>query len=434
MLHSVLRWLPFVAAETFALAASHTQDPARPGPAAPIEVTREQVLARRDQGKPFWDNQWIVRDDGALTQLPNPAAGGSTAHVGMSFVGDEYPPAVSRDPLAQNLHERFDSWSAAPAWLAPLLRHPGDLLGATFADRHFTQLGRDAGDVALRQFLVLPDTAPTQPQLRRERLDRELAIRLLQQRGARHAVGELRAVVKGTGDTCLQRAAQEALAALAGDPAPPRVVLAQLSIEVPTSADFWLWIDTARLAPDSTVATAVRTAVAEKLWREVLEGGGRLCDLQLAGAQFLVDVPEEMPYEAARLWGRARFDQCLLAFRSGRDGVELAWAAASGSFEVEVLSRYLEACKVPHAEADGLVSSSEWWPGLAVEVARDHVVVRSKSGLGAPAGRWPAVVAAAVACEAAVAGALPAGSAMESVPWLLLDGESMATVRLSPFS
>lgn len=161
--------------------------------------------------------------------------------------------------------------------------------------------------------------------------------------------------------------------------------------------------------------------------------GGAISDAWLAGTQYHVDLPDEVPYEAARTWGRARADQCLLGFRRVDGGWRLVWAAMSGAFEVNVLSAYLDECGgAIESTKDGL-HTVNWWPGYEVDVATDHVVVRHESGVG-EIGKWPAVVDEAIARRAAIAGELMASKDSPTVPWLLLGGEGVATVQMQPFA
>lgn len=406
------------------------------GPGAwPVKVPREDVLQRRKDGKPLWDTQWIVRDDGVLTQLPNPAASGPTTQ-GYSFVGDENQPARSRDALVRTLSvwlQAGGSWACQH--LAPALRCPGDLLGATLAERHFAQLGRDASVVALRQFLMQPAGASDGPSLRREQLDRELAVRLLQRTATRAAVGEMRSLARDAGDPFLRRAAATAHAVLGDAAAPLPVALSSLSIEVPAAMAFWLWVDMGNVAARPDITSAVHTARVEEMWDHVLDRDPQrgISDVLLAGAQHRIDVFDELPYEVARTWGRARIDQCLLGFRWVDGDCRLMWAAASGAFEVEALTAHLGRCGIAIETNKGRLHTSEWWPDHEVEVAADHVVVRHKRGVGA-IGKWPAVVDEAIARHAAIAGELLPSVDSPSVPWLLLGGEGVATVRLQPFS
>ena len=401
----------------------------------PVNVPREEVLQRRNEGKPFWDTQWIVREDGVLTQLPNPAVQGPTTQ-GYSFVADENPRDRSRDALVQTLSvwlHAGNSWACQ--YLGAALRCPGDLLGATLAERHFAQLGRDASDVALRQFLLQPDGALEEPLLRREQLDRELAVRLLQRRGARAAIGELRSLARDAGDPFLRRAAAAAHSELADAAASSPVALPSLPVEVPAGMAFWLWIDMGNVAARRDIASAVRTARVEKGWDHVLardpERG--ISDALLAGSQHRVDVFDELPYEMARTWGRARIDQCLLGFRWVDGDCRLIWAAASGAFEVEALTAYLGRCGIGIETNKGRLHTTDWWPDHEVDVAADHVVVRHKRGIGA-IGKWPAVVDEAIERRAAIAGELSPSKDSPTVPWLLLGGEGVATLQLQPFA
>lgn len=396
-----------------------------------VVVPRDELTERRDQGRPFWETQWIVRADGTLTQLPNPAAGGGTK-IGMSFVGDEFVPKDTKDPLAQLLLRLGPTQPEQIAqWIAPLLRNHGDLLGATGIERHFAQLGRDASDVALRQFLAMPATATGEALVRRDLLDRELAVRLLQQRRARNAKGEIAAVLKA-GDSFLQRAAAEAMATFDGTAPPPGRRLDRAAIAVPAHADLWVWIDPSRFTPRPDLCDATRTAMAKRTFATLLNAGGRVNNVILSKAQYTTDLPDELPYEAARLWGRARVDECLLCLRVGEQGLELQWAAASGAFEVDVIGRYLDARHACKLDA-GRVSTEAWWPGFEVELTHDRVVVR-RSGEAAQQGTWPAFVADAAASSAAFAALAPADSKLDRLPWLLLGRGDTATVALAPFA
>lgn len=402
-------------------------------PNEPVALSREDVRQRHAQGKPLWDTQWRVRPDGVLEQHPNPAAGGSTAN-GLSFAGvDDYGERPG-DPLvtflSRHLHDGTKFASDVRNWLAPLLRHPGDLLGATDAERHFAQLGRDATDQALRQFLVVPATAATPELQRREQLDRELAVRVLQQRRVKASVGELRLLAARRDDPFLQRTAATALAALGGGAAPAPVAFAGLALKVPRHADAWLWLDCMRLPERRDVDSAVRGAEVERLWSLLERFGGKPLSIHLAGCQMHVDQFGEVPYEAARTWGRAQVDQMLVALQATASGVQLGWAAASGRFEAAVLAEYLRKRKIDFAALDGGLQTTAWWPGFEVTVLADRVVVR-RDGL-ALGGATPGLVAKATAAGAPLAAEVPAHSPL-TMPWLLLDAPGSALLSLAPF-
>ena len=413
------------------LLAGHVscQEPRR----TPVTVSDEELIERHGRGQPFWETKWQLRKDGALTQLPNPAAGGASVR-GLSFIGDEFPSTEVRDALVRQLRLRVRSWPTSVDWLAPLLREPGDLLSATLTERHFSKLKRNVRDVPLRQFLILPGEPKTEPMARRELLERELAVRLIQRRLMRSARGELRALATGEGDALVRRAARDALAAMDGDTARPSVALQDLQLVPPAKADLWLWIDVARMPARGDIASALRKQRAEQLWQRVLGRGRGASEAILAGAQLVVDIPNELPFEMARLWGRARVDQCLLAFRVLDGQPDLLWAAASGAFEVGVLGDYLEALQVEVTVHGEVVKSTDWWPGFAVEVAPNHVVVRRDLADTAPAGAWPAFAAIAAGVGDVLAAKLPEDSEMQSLPWLLLERGDTAAVRLQPFA
>lgn len=403
------------------------------GHGPPETTTHEELVANHKLGQQPFDTKWIVRADGGLTQLPNPAAGGST-NRGMPFLHGGGPPQKGQDPAVDNVWRRSRRWQSAAVWLAPLLRHPGDLLGATNADYHYAKLARDCGTETLRQFLLQPGEATGHAMVRRERLDRELAIRLLVERGARAARGEIQALAKRSDDPFMRRTAQQALATFGHRQPPAVVALTDLPIAVPKSSDLWVWLDTTKLRARRDIADAVRLGHVESMWQRLLRTGRDLTDFQLAGGQFIVDVPEELPFEIARAWGRARVDHCLLAIKPAGSSVTLAWAAASGCFEPTVLDAYLSTMNVAHTMKDGVVRSDTWWPEYEVEVAPDHVVVQHTASKRTATGPWPAVVAAAKKANAGLAFEVPTGSVLKGMAWLPVMGSPVATIAPSPFS
>lgn len=373
-------WLrPLAALSLLAGAAAQQPEPA-PGP-DPLQVrmvTRPEMERLRDRGV-LWDTTWGVDAAGFGVQWPNAAAGGST-EVGQPWVQFAPGPpgsAGSGDPvrrLLQNpvLFGKRDL--VAAAWLATLLRAPGDLLGCTDAGRHFAQSGHDTADAALRAFAATEPTATDAELIRRERLERELALRLLRQRGAA--------------------------------PAPPveRVALLSRHVTPPGDADLWLWFDAGRWRAQHDVQAAIRAARTAHYWERLLAvGRGELPELPMAGAQHLVDLPGELPFEIVRCWGEVRLDQCLLALdRAGGEGPgwQLAWAAASGAFDVERLCAWLERCDVAFARDGGRMRAADtWWPGCEVAIGPQLVEVRHIGGAadaapragaaGATDGAWP---------------------------------------------
>lgn len=402
-----------------------------PGPPAPL--SHDQLVALHEQGRPFLQTQWQVRKDGALVQWPNPAAGWNASR-GMSFLGDVGVGQTTPDPLVKQLRFRVRSGRTYADWLAPLLRHPGDLLAATLAERHLSQLKRDASDVALRQFLILPGKPQVAPMARRELLERELAIRLIQRRELRSARGELQAVVSRDKDAFVRRAARDALAQMAIGPKSSRVGLQDQRLAPPAHADLWLWVDLGRMPARGDIAAAARVQRAEPLWQRVLGRGRGASNSILAGCQFVVDLPDELPFEMARLWGRARVDQCLLAFCAVDGQIELAWAAASGAFEVDVLQRYLKSVKLEVEVEGDTVTSTDWWPDFVVKVAPNHVLIRRDTLTAASQRAWPAFATQAAADGDGLAAKLPKDSKLARLPWLLLERGDAAAVRLQPFA
>lgn len=412
-----------------ALSAPGQQPPSRPE--LPERIPHDEVRARRDRDLPLWETLWEVDPAGALRQWPNPAAGGSTDQ-GMAIF-EAHPTGPGTDPHREVLVRRV---ARDPGhFLAALLRQPGDLLGATLATRHFEQLGRDTSEVALRQFLVTPDLDLTPVQQRRSLLDRQLAVRLLQQRAVRTAMPELEVLARKATDPWLRWTAQDALATFSPDTkAARRVALLQQPLPPPATADLWLWFDFARWPARDDVAEARRAALTERLYDMILAAGGSCPPAALAGAQYLVDLPDELPCEVARVWGRARVDQCLLGLARGDGGMTLGWAAASGAFEVDVLREHLARHGVAFERAgDGLVSD-RWWPGLAIEVHPAWLHV-ARVPTAPAAGAWPPPFAPALVAEAApFAIHLPAGSALPPPAALLLPSPGTVTLRFQPFS
>lgn len=402
-------------------------------PDVPEFLPHEELAARHKLGKPPFDTKWIVNRYGVLTQLPNAAAGGSTKR-GQPFLTQGAARINGQDLATEQLGSLVGHWNRAAMWLAPLLRHPGDLLGSTNANYHFTKLARDPSTESLRMFLVQPSDTTDAALLRREVLDRELTIRLLMQRKARSARAEIQALAKRTDDPFLRQTARQALASFGIGQPPSGVALADLTIAAPKNADLWFFLDTTKLKPRPEIATATRKAHTEWIWSMLLRATRGLHDVQMAGAQFLVDIPDEMPFELARAWGRARVDQCLLAVQPSGDSVKIAWAAASGCFETTVLADYLSKRRVTHTNKDGVIRTDTWWPNYQVEIAANHLFVCHKDSKNAPTGDWPAVVAAAKKGNAALAFEVPTGSRLKGMAWLPVMGSPIATVAVHPFS
>lgn len=385
-------------------------------------VAHEQVVARRDAGKPFWETQWVVQSDGVLTQFPNP---GSQTR-GSAFVLGAFG--------LRGLGAQVGSWDGAAHWLAPLLRRPGDLLAATLAERHFAQLGRDPSNAALRHFLVVPATATTPPLARREQLDRELAVRLLQLRQAKEAKSELLVVSRRSKDPFLRRAAQEAVARFDQGPRLPIVTLAALELEFPQKVDLWFLLDASRIPVRTDLAAATRSSRESRLWKQLTAVQGPLSPYILSAAQATVDRPDEMPFELARTWGRARVDQCLMAMRrTGGRRTRLDWVALSGCFEVDVLLSHLQKRGVACTFEDGRLVTTTWWPRYEIAVTSNSLVVRYNLVKGKFTKTLPRILAVAKDADAGLAADMPEGSAWPPIASLPVAGPCTATVKLSPF-
>lgn len=400
-------------------------------------VTHDEMAARRKQGKSLFETTWKFDKQGDLVQWPNPVAGGSSDR-GMPFAFGSHQPEAGKDRLAIHLRA-IDFGRELPRWLPPLLRRPGNLCASTNADYHLRKLGFDTSTVALRQFLLQPDESTEQRERRRTQLHRELAIRLLAQRGAKGARGELQSLARRSDDRFVRDAAQTALHELGLGEAPARTALAGLAIRPPSNATLWLFFDRQHFQARPDIATAVRTHLCNQMWDRLLDFRRDMSGYILAGAQYFVDMPDELPFAVADCWGRANIDQCLLALDRPKHGSRLLWAAASGRFEPHILSGHLTRQGVEHAFEDGVLTSDSWWQGYRATVAEDHVVLAHKDavlvdGDKPRAATWPEVIKAATFAKAPLAYQVVDGAAWENAPWLPLDGAQVGTIGVQPLT
>lgn len=414
---------------------AQTQAPA----AKPTKVSLSELIARQAQGHELWATQWVVRDDGMLMQRCEPRAEqprdtkdptNANYREFADTAGLSQKPGW--DPLVASARVLMPHWATASSWIAPLLRHPGDLLGATFAEHHFSKLGRDPSTASLRQFLITPDQPLKKPLLRRLHLDRELAIRVLHQRHDVSARKELGLLAQQTQDPFLRRAANEALAELDNKQRPANIKLRELPIEVPTTADFWLLIDSAHIPPARALPLQVRKGSIDYAW-SLLINDGEADTNSMAHCQRQIDLPDEMPYELARSWGRTRVDQCLIAIGGSNARPCLNWAAASGCFEVDVLAAYLATRQIAYRLEDGVLRSKQWWPDFHIEVAPNYLTVNRNTHPKPTARVWPPLLDQAELAGAGLAIASPADSGISTSPWLPGSGALTATLKLTPF-
>ena len=377
-------------------------------------------------GKPVFEWLWFVRADGTLAQQPKdfPEAGPGKDFFALEGAGP------TNDRLVSGLGTRLRTQQELRHLLATLLRVPGDLLGTTSPERHFAQLGIGTSDVELRQLVAVPASASTPALRRRELLDRELAVRCLQYRNTRSSIGELRALAKNCSDPFLQHAIGAALHRFGAGEAPTRVALPSVVTKVADGVDLWLWCDFGQFTMRPDVAAAEHDAAAERVLAKTDRFGWRLENIMLASIQHYLDYHGEVGYEAARTWGRARIDQCLLGFRipSGVDDqLRLVYAAASGAFEVDVLASHLQQHKIGVERKDGRLRVGQWWPGYTVAVAADHFVVSTNADMPCD---LPAFVGAAIAAGDSLA---IARAAHPDRAWSWLEAGATAAVRLAPF-
>ncbi|MCU0866738.1 MAG: hypothetical protein MUC36_23385 [Planctomycetes bacterium] len=391
-----------------------------------LEASVAAARALHAAGKPVFEWRWIVRADGTLTQQPRdfPDAGPRK-----DFFGDEEA-GPTNDNLVLKLGNRLETQQEIRRLLATLLRVPGDLLGTTSPERHFTQLGIGSSDVELRQLVAVPEIASTPALRRRELLDRELAVRCLQHRNTRSAIGELRALAKNNSDPFLQHAIRAALHRFGVGEAPARVALPSVVTKVAAGVDLWLWCDFGQFAMRPDVAAAEHAAAADRVLTQANRLGDGLRNIHLASIQHYLDYHDEVGFEAARTWGRARIDQCLLGFRIPHgtgERLRLVHAAASGAFEVDVLASHLQQCEIRFERKDGRLRVDQWWPGYTVAVAADHLVVSTNADTPLD---LPAFVGTAIAAGDSLA---IARAAQPDRAWSWLEAGATAAVRLVPF-
>lgn len=283
------------------------------------------VVERIRAGGWFETPRWRRGENGAL-EVFVPAADGQTAGA--------------FEPLLGAGNERGLGNAGVIGFLSLVCHGPGDLLGMTDPTLHFPALGVDPGDVGLRQFLALPPPPFDGARGRAELLDRLLAIDLLERRGCRQALAELR-----------QLAAAEQLPAVLRDRARRAVALLQqradpvvrrrldaATLRLPAAFDACLLLDHARL-PDLGWLTSFGRRIAALVTATALDDAP---DAMLTAAmkndvQLRCDLVGELPFGIVHHYGNARLDHScvVVTARPGGDPpFTLTWQAA-GDFEHE---------------------------------------------------------------------------------------------------
>lgn len=378
----------------------------------------------------FCELVWRVNEEGRLFAWPDPSS--AVAEMWHPLPGWQRGDGV--DPWASWF---VDSRRAdAAEYLLGWMRSPGQLLGAVDAQRHFERMGRAQTDAELRQFVVRPAEAATAALRRREVLDQQVATLLLKERAVEAALGELRFLAEQSEDAWLRWQAEDALHALDDShPAPARVALREVDVIVPQRAELWLYVDHARVRARSDLAERGRAHGLQWTYGCIRGAGGTCSPFTLAGAQLLADRPGEIPFELARVCGRMRLDQALLAFDALPGGTpRLVWAAASGAFEVDVLASHLATLRIPPFRERDRIIATKWVPDYVVEARRDVLVVRHESlELPPESGEWPELLREAQSKHAAFAAALQPKSRLAPMHPFLLPAGGKLFVTHVPF-
>jgi hypothetical protein len=189
------------------------------------------------------------------------------------------------------------------------------VLGCTDAERHLRRAGIDQGPMSLRQFLLTPIGTKDPVRARVEAQDRIVAIDWLVRGGHQGVVAELTALTKQA-DTppLLAEHATAALEMLGRRPATPRRRFDAESLRLPVVADVHVVIDHARLPDTAPLAAIARRWAIDQSYR-VVEALRAPTPDDLFHGQYIADLLGELPFEVARRYGCARFDQTVLSLQ-----------------------------------------------------------------------------------------------------------------------
>ncbi|MCC7396572.1 MAG: hypothetical protein IT455_05845 [Planctomycetes bacterium] len=293
------------------------------------QTTPSQVVVERLRTTGLLEDQkWRRGDDGSLEMwfwcdVGDPAKG-------------RFIPVVGKDP-----GELFAGLQySGLLQMFSLVNHGnGDLLGMTDANQHFRALGIGIEDVELRQFLALPMPAFVGRLGRAELLDRLLAIDVLERRACRSAIVELQGLVRRDEvPAVLRERAARAMAAMRGEPVPPRLRLASAAVRLPATFDACVVIEHGKLPDLSWLNAAGQRAGALVTARTLERAGGGECSLaQLNGLVRQTAKAGELPFAIAHRLGNVRLDHScfVISLQAGPDApVALTWQAA-GAIDAE---------------------------------------------------------------------------------------------------
>ena len=293
------------------------------------DVNTDELRARLEQGKPLWDVNWKVSENGVLLMSPDPIGGAPDDW--MPVFGNLVPDGIANFGLI--------------GWLNVFASGTRDLASLTDGEFHFTAWGLDASPEALRKLAVTPVVDKDPEQARRLGLNRILAVRLLQQRGIEQARPELAAVADDPdADPFLRRAAEDAVNALEGQVETEVSTVPSSSVAaLPADADVLFFFDQARIPTPFFLPPLGRELGMRILVQDLEAAGGFVSPATLAGGQWMADIVPLAPFEFARRYGNARIDWSMGAFRVGQRPADTGlWVEARGMFEVDRIAASLQ--------------------------------------------------------------------------------------------